>query len=134
MTDSSFLKLVTGTRIKNYMGLVLEEGVTAAKGKNYLYLELPAVRFLGSEADKESDTLIKRNQHVFLLCGATINVKGPNMALVEPSVDLCEYGQVQASFHVHPDSGEKAVGFWFTARKDTDLSKLAYGVRLYLVA
>lgn len=130
--DTAYLKLTTGTRIKNYLGLVMEEGRHHRAGKNYLFIEVP---IRGADVEDEGSThLIKRNQHVFIHCGCTVNVKGPNIVEVEPNPSLAEWGQVQAGYKVHPDSGLREVGFWFTARKDTDLSQLEYGARLYLIA
>lgn len=111
----------------------MDTGIEYKNGKNYLYLEVPAVSVLGGE-DEPTGKIVKRNQHVFIHCGCNINVKGENIAEVEPNPALAEWGQIQPGYKVHPNTDKVQVGFWFTARKDTDLSKLKYGARLYLLA
>lgn len=122
--DSTFVKLTAGTRITNYIGLKMDQGKEFRFGKNYLYLDVP----LATMEDME----VKRNQHIFIEAGGTINVKGRDIVEVEPNPALAEYGQVQGSYKVHPDSGEKRLGVWFTAHKQVDLSQFEYLVRLYM--
>lgn len=122
--DSAFVKLTAGTRITNYIGLKMEEGKELVYGKNYLYVEIP----LSSLNELE----VKRNQHVFIRAACTINVKGRDIVLVEPNPALAEYGQVQAPYMVHPDSGELEVGVWFTGHKQLLLSDIKYCVRIYM--
>lgn len=123
--DTTFLKLLEGTRVKNHMGLRMDEGMEWMRGKNYLHLDVPARR--GQEE-------IKRNQHVFLEAAATVDVRGRNMIEVEPNPALAEYGQVQPSYRIHPDSGLKQLGVWFTAHKSLNVEDLEYLVRLYMPA
>jgi len=104
----------------------MDEGYEAIKGKNYLYLDIP-VR-------QSEETSIKRGQHVFIEAAATIDVKGRQIVEVEPNPALAEYGQVQAGYKVHPDSGPRRVGVWFTAHKQLDLDSLDYCVRMYMYA
>lgn len=122
--DSVFLKLVAGSRISNYLGLRMDAGKEFSNGKNYLFLDIP---FSAS-----SSTEVKRGQHIFLESAATINVKGRDIVGVEPSLALAEFGQVQGFFHIHPDSGEQRLGFWFTAHKNIDIGTLGYAVRIYM--
>lgn len=121
--DSIFLKLVDGARVKNHLGLRMTEGYEYKHGKNYMYLDIPAVT-LNEE--------IKRNQHVFLEAAGTIEVKGRSIAEIEPNPALAEFGQVQSAYKVHPDSGIIKLGVWFTAHKALDLGSVDYLVRLYL--
>lgn len=125
--DTAYLKLTAGSRLKNYMGLVVDEGQEYKFGMNYLHLDIPV-----RPTDEYKD--VKRNQHVFVEAAAIVNVKGRNIIEVEPNPLLAEFGQVQGSYKIHPGSGEKRLGFWFTARKDIDLSTLDYAVRLYMVS
>jgi hypothetical protein len=129
--DTSFLKLLKGSRLTNYMGLEMLEGHEAIFGKNYLHLDIPV---LGAVSEEGLTTEIKRNQHVFIRAAATVNVKGRNFIEVEPNAALAEVGQVQGMYRIHPDSGQIELGFWFTARKDVSLSELKYAVRIYMPA
>lgn len=129
--ETSYLKLMHGSRLSNYMRLEMDEGTEPVLGKNYLYLEIPLV---GAVSEEGSSLQIKRNQHVWIRSAATVDMKGRNFIEVEPNPALAELGQVQAVYRVHPDSGKKQLGFWFTARKDTDLTLLEYAVRIYMPA
>lgn len=129
--DTSYLKLMKGSRLRNYMGLHMAEGHEFTCGPNYMYLEIPVLGVL--DEDAKLITEVKRNQHVFVMAAASVEVKGRNFIEVEPNAALSEYGQVQGLYRVHP--GEQAgLGFWFTARKDTDLSKLSHAIRIYMPA
>ena len=132
--ESSYLKLMKGSRLTNYMRLEMAPGIEPILGKNYLHLDIP---LLGAVVEDESDIVqvslnVKRNQHVWILAAAHVDIKGRNFIEVEPNPLLSEYGQVQAPYRIHPDSGRKELGFWFTARKDTDLTNIIYAVRLYM--
>lgn len=124
--DTTLLKLMDGSRVKNHMGLRMDEGYEYVKGKNYLHLDIPIL--LGEE------TSVKRGQHVFLEAAGSINVKGRNVVEVEGNPALAEYGQMQPGYKVHPDSGARRLGIWFTAHKQLDLDSLDYLVRLYMYA
>ena len=119
----SFIKLAVPTKLVNHLGLRMDEGFNYVHGKNYMYVEIPAIQ--ASE--------VKKASHVFLEAAATIDVKGQAIALVEPNSELAEYGQLQPSYYIHPGSGQIRLGFWFFALKPTDLSQFHYLVRLYLV-
>lgn len=129
--ETSYLKLMNGSRLSNYMRLEMDEGTEPVLGKNYLYLEIPLA---GAVSEEGVSLQIKRNQHVWIRSAATVDMKGRNFIEVEPNPALAELGQVQAVYRVHPDSGKKQLGFWFTARKDTDLTSLEYAVRIYMPA
>lgn len=132
--ESAFLKLVAGTRLTNYMGLKMDTDVPYKFGKSYLYIEIPVAAVLGAESATVEDMLVKRNQHVFIKPACMVNVKGSNIIEVEPYPDLAQYGQVQAGYKIHPGTGEIIPGFWFSARKDIDISKLEYAIRIYMYA
>jgi hypothetical protein len=123
--DTSYFKLIDGARIQNRLGLRMDEGYEYVKGRNYLYIEVPALP-LAEE--------IKRNQHVFIEAAATYNVKGSSFFEVEPNPALAEYGQVQGLYRIHPESGEQRLGIWFTAHKSVDVAQLEYLVRIYMPA
>lgn len=129
--ETSYLKLMKGSRLTNYMRLEMVEGTEPVLGKNYLHLDIP---LLGAETEEGMSLQVKRNQHVWIKSAATVDMKGRNFIEVEPNPALAELGQVQAMYRVHPDSGKRQLGFWFTARKDTDLTSLEYAVRIYMPA
>jgi hypothetical protein len=129
--DTAFLKLTDGPRLSNYVGLDMETGFNYKHGKNYLYVEIPVLGVYDTETDKFV-TEVKRNQHVFVRAACSVDVSGRSFIEVEPNPALAESGIVQSLFRVHPESGCQPVGFWFSPRKDTDLSKLTYAVRIYM--
>lgn len=123
--DTSYLKLLSGARITNHMGLRMDPGFEFTHGKNYLYIDIPA-RLPAEE--------VKRNQHVFLEAAGTVDVKGRQFVQIEPNPALAEYGQVQSGYMLHPDSGVTRLGVWFTAHKALDMRDLAYLIRIYMPA
>lgn len=132
--ETSYLKLMKGSRLTNYMRLEMAPGVEPILGKNYLHLDIPLI---GAVIEGDNDIVqvslnIKRNQHVWILSAAHVDMRGRNFIEVEPNPILAEYGQSQGLYRIHPDSGRKELGFWFTARKDVDLSILDYAVRIYM--
>lgn len=129
--ETSYLKLMKGSRLTNYIRLEMDPGTEPMLGKNYLYLDIP----LSAAVAEEGPTMqVKRNQHVWIAATATVDVKGRNFLEVEPNPALAASGQVQGLYRIHPDSGRKQLGFWFTARKDVDLTNVAYAVRIYMPA
>jgi hypothetical protein len=120
-----------GSRLTNYMRLEMQSGVEPLLGKNYLYLDIPIA---GAVTEEGLSMQVKRNQHVWIKAAAHVDIKGRNFIEVEPNSQLAELGQIQPTYRVHPDSGRRELGFWFTARKDVDLTELGYAVRLYMPA
>lgn len=129
--ETSYLKLMKGSRLTNYMRLEMDAGIEPVLGKNYLYLDIPLA---GASTEEGMSMQVKRNQHVWIAAAAHIDMKGRNFIEVEPNPALAEMGQVQGTYRLHPDSGRKQLGFWFTARKDADLTELEYAVRIYMPA
>lgn len=127
--ETSYLKLMKGSRLTNYMRLEMDPGVEPVLGKNYLHLDIPLA---GAQTEEGMTLEVKRNQHVWIAAAAHVDMKGRNFIEVEPNSALAEFGQVQGMYRVHPDSGRKQLGFWFTARKDVDLTELQYAVRIYM--
>lgn len=134
--ESAHVKLVSGSRIENYLGLRMDAGYNYTHGKNYMFISVPATVLVeASEKGMEEPTMtIKRNQHVFIPAACTLNVRGQSFLEIEPNPALAEFGQVQGTYRVHPDSGEMRPGVWFTARKDTDISELQFLINIYMVA
>ena len=126
---STYLKLMAGSRLSNYMGLKLDAGTALKCGERYMYIEIPVAR---AELDGEATDVVKRNQHVFIVPACTVNVRGESIVDVEPNSELAELGTVQAGYKIHSQSGEKRPGFWFTARKDVDVASISHAVRLYM--
>lgn len=126
-----FLNLVRGNRLSSYMGLEMAEGFVYKFAPLYTYIEIPARSFI---LDRELVAEVKRNQHVWVNPACEINVRGNYTVEVEPNPALAEFGQVQAGYRIHPGTGHKEPGFWFTARKDVTLHQLDYAVRLYMVS
>lgn len=127
--ETSYLKLMKGSRLTNYMRLEMDKGTEPVLGKNYLHLDIPVV---GAVTEEGTSLQVKRNQHVWIAAAAHVDMKGRNFIEVEPNPALAEMGQTQATYRLHPDSGRKQLGFWFTARKDVDLTQLEYAVRIYM--
>jgi len=133
--ETSYLKLMKGSRLTNYMRLEMAPGTEPVLGKNYLHLDIPLMGAVIEDNNRMQMSMeVKRNQHVWIKSAATVDMKGRNFIEVEPNPILAEVGQVQAMYRVHPDSGKKELGFWFTARKDVDLTELEYAVRIYMPA
>lgn len=130
MSESAYLKLVDRTRLVNYLGMEMEEGYKHSAGPEYIYAEIPILGVRDEEGQLHAE--VKRNQHVFVQAAASINVRGRSFCEVEPNAALSEYGQVQGLYRIHPGTGRTQLGFWFTARKDTDLKQFTHAVRLYM--
>lgn len=128
--ETSYLKLMEGNRLKNYVGLEMQEGHAFHNGIGYLYLDIPV---LGVDTEEGRTQEIKRNQHVFIKAAATVNVRGYSFIEIEPNSDLAEVGSIQGLYRVHPGTGQQQVGFWFTARKDVNLAEFKYLARIYMV-
>lgn len=127
--STTFLKLMEGSRLSNYMGLKMSPGFKFTNGQGYMYIEIPLLQV---EMDGQPQVGIKRNQQVFLVPACTVEVKGNQVIEIEPNIELAELGTVQASYKIHPQSGLKRPGVWFTPRRDTDLSELTYLIRIYM--
>lgn len=128
MSDSTtYLNLVRGSRLKNYMGLVTPEPYKYGPG--YLYVEIPAIDFIVSEG---STTTLKRNQRAYVVPDCTIDPKADAVIEVEPTIALSVNAIVQASYKVHPKTGKMVPGFWITPHRDLNIADLDYAVRLYM--
>lgn len=129
--ETSYLKLMSGSRLKNHVGLEMTPGFDMKNGTNYLFLEIPV---LGVPTEEGNSLEVKRNQHVFIQAAASVDVKGFSFIEIEPNAALAEVGDIQGLYRLHPGSGRQQLGFWFTARKDVDLKDYSYAVRVYMVA
>lgn len=133
MSDTSFLNILRGNREKQYLGLKMEEGVAHSFASDYTYIQVPVLGFF-LDADEKLVDKVLRNQYVQVLPACTIDVKGTYKILVEPNPEIAKYGLFQASYYVHPGSGEIRPSFYFQARKDLNADELKYAIRLYMRA
>lgn len=130
--ESSYMKLLSGsTRIRNYVCLELTAGYKLTPPlKDVVYAEVSVLGVLGEDGKLSQE--VKRNQHVWIQAAGSVEVKGQHFVEVEPNSKLAEFGQVQGMYRLHPGSERTQLGFWFTARKDTNLADFGYAVRIYM--
>jgi hypothetical protein len=113
------------------MGLRIDDPNSTPKfGPLYTYVEIPVGHCL--KDGELVDGKIVRNQYVRIVPACSVNCKGRDMILVEPNPAIAEYGMIQGSYYIHPESGEQRPSFWFQARKDVAIEDLGYAVRLYM--
>lgn len=129
--DGSFLNVCRGNRLSGYMGLTMQEPHAFTYGKDYTYVEIPILGFWHPSEEKLTDKVL-RNQYVRILPACQLNVKGNFKVEVEPNPALAEYGLMQPSYYLHPESGVQQPGIFFQARKDLDAKDLSFAIRLYL--
>lgn len=128
--ESNFLNLNRGNRLSAYMGLELEPGVELQFAPGYIYAEIPILAFLNGESTEVDSPL--RNQHLRVVPAGTVDPRGDYKILVEPNPALSEFGSVQGSYYIQPNTGRQSPGFYITLRKDLVLADIKYGVRLYM--
>lgn len=125
MNTGSYLKLVSGSRVTNYMGLVMDEGVPFKYGKHYLSIQVP-VRI-------PEDLIVKRGQQIFIAAACTLAVRGEHLVEVEPSVEFHQFGTVSPGYKIDPGTEKHQPGVWLIAHKSLDLSTIDFAVKLYLI-
>jgi hypothetical protein len=129
--ESVFLNLCRGNRLSNLMGLKLDALDSAPKfGSTYTYVEIPVGGVFKDGEPVEGK--IVRNQYVRINPACTVDCRGRDAILVEPNPAIAEFGMIQGSYYIHPESGELRPFFWFQARKDVAIEDLGYAVRLYM--
>lgn len=132
--ETSYLKMVDLTRLKNYLGLEMAEGFefkrpeTANSG--YAYIDIPALSILSN--DGELGIEAKRNAYIDLIPACTVNVKGRYRFEVHPNPKLLDYGMTQGMYYLEPENGEKIPSMKIWLRKDLDIADLDYAVRIYM--
>lgn len=127
--DSMFLNLVRGNRLTAYMGLEMSEGHVYKFSKDYTYIEIPLLEARNG-GEKVKDKAL-RNQHIELVPACRVKLHGSYKLLVKTNPDLQAIGNAPTVFMVEEEIGHPS--FYITLRKDLDLSKLEWAVRLYLV-
>lgn len=127
---STYVNLVRGTYISNYLGLKMKEGHEFKYRSDYVTVEIPIIGF---EKDGELVDKVLRNQYVKVIPACTVDVRGARYhAQVEPNPALAEFGLYQPGYYIHTGTGEQVPGFWFQARKDLSKEDVAFAIRLYL--
>lgn len=133
--DTSYLSLVSGSRISNYLGLKMTEGsefsYPGIQNRQYAYIEIPVGSIIVSSTGEITDKAL-RNQHVLVQPACTVDVKGNYRFEVHPNPAIWAYGTAQGMYYLEPSSGQQVPGFYVTLRKDIDLSTLDYAVRIYM--
>lgn len=128
MSDSSFLKLIRGNRVTNYLGLHED---TVRFGPDYTYVEMPIMHLQGSgEEDKPTNKAV-RNQHL-QVCVAPFTPHKLYKVLVVTNPMLQRVASIPAVYLVD-GSNPEPLEMWATFRKDFDVSNLDWAVRLYLM-
>lgn len=152
--ETSFLNLVRGSRLTNYMGLRTHEdqpptaGTTYKFASDYAYIQIPIWGFRNTADGDDTPPTLKasRNQYVEVLPVCRLNVRGSYRVLVEPNPALAAFGMTQGSYYVQPGSGITIPLFHMQMRRDLDLTPPAaptdgeantvsdspYAIRLYL--
>ena len=132
--ETSYLKMVDDTRLRNYLGLEMAEGHTYNKpssvNQGYAYIDIPALSLLDSDGEYGPEA--KRNAYVDLIPACKINVRGRYRFEIHPNPELYNYGMVQGMYYVEPDSGERIPSMKLWLRRDLDISQLKYAVRIYM--
>lgn len=135
--ETSYLKLIDGTRIQNYLGLKMDDGYIAAKpqeaGRNYAYLEIPA-RELYNPSDESVVMKGMRNQYIRVIPACSVNVRGNYRFEVEPNPALAEFGALQGRYYLEPGDGQLVPHFHLWLRRDLELSDIKWAIRLYMRA
>lgn len=128
MSDTTFLNLVRGNRVTNYLGLHEDQ---VKFGPDYTYVELPAMHFL--HADGEKADVAVRNQHLQLVVAA-FQPHRLYKLLVVTNPELQRVATIPAMYLVDGANEEVGVEIWATFRKDFKLADLPWAVRLYLMS
>lgn len=133
MSDSPYLKIVSGNRITNYMGVVMAEGFPFRYVSNYMAIEIP-IRELYLPSEEKAVTKALRNQYVQVIPACTIQARGNYMVEVEANHKLSEYGLISGgNYKVHPHEKQVTPSFHLQLRKDLDLTDIDFAIRLYLI-
>lgn len=138
--ETSYLKLVSGSRLSNYLGLEMAEGYEfrypTAQERNYSYIEVPVKELINSTTMESIGEGQKglRNQHIYVVPACTVDVKGNYRFEVHPNPAFWNYGATQGMFYLEPRDGRQVPGFHVALRKDLDLSTLVsdWAIRIYM--
>ena len=129
--DVSFISLVRGNRLGQYVGLTMTEGYEYKHGKDYCYIEIPVLHLETGTGEKVMEG--KRQQRLLVVPACTIAPKGAGThILIEPNRLISEYGDIQPSYYVHNGEPEMRPAFHITLRKDMSVTDIPFAIRLYL--
>lgn len=133
--ETSYLRMVDGTRLSNYLGLKMQEGYEVGRptqaARSYAYIEIPVMTLRGNGEDSSE---AKRNAYVEVVPACTVNVKGRCRFEVHPNPKLYEYGMAQGMYYLEPEDGELIPSIRIWLRRDLSLSDLDYAIRIYMRA
>lgn len=127
--DSMFVNLVRGNRLSLYLGLEMLGEHAYRFSKDYSYIEVPLLHAENSEGVVDKAL---RNQHLKVIPACKFKVQGSRLkVLVKTNPLLQEVATAPTMYMIEEESGSPI--FYMTMRKDFDLSKLDWVVRVYLL-
>jgi hypothetical protein len=131
----ALVKLSAASRMKNYLNLATEPGISYRTTKTNMGVELfgnPPVTVVGGEKDGQAldGTSIRANQKVFIALGELCPQK--YQVLVEVNPLLAAYGTAQCASIVEPGDNLE-LGIYLKADRQLDLPEGLWFVRLYLI-
>jgi len=127
--DPTFLNLARNNRIPRVMGLEMAPDIPYTYAKDYTYIEVPLWKMVDS--DGELTDKASRNQYVELVSAASLKLSYEAKCLAVPNPVLFKYGIVP-SMILLDGSARSLVTVPITLRKDLQVNKLDYLVRIYL--
>lgn len=133
--ETSYLSMVSGSRIKNFLGLKMDEGIdyknAGVQERAYAYIEIP-VRHIENMSTGEISMKGLRNQVVRIVPACTVNVRGNYRFEVHPDRSLWAYGVVEGMYYLESQEGELEPSFYMQLRKDMELSAGSPVIRIYM--
>ena len=139
--ETSYLKLVSGSRISNYLGLQMVEGYNYSYPKtaesDYAYIDIPIQKiFLTSSREEINHGYkLKKNVWITIEPACSVNPRGRGHRFeVHPNTQFRDIGITDGSFYLEPGSGASIPRFQLIVKADLDLdlTKFEYSVRIYM--
>jgi hypothetical protein len=131
--ESAFINLTRGSRLTAFLGLEMAPGHTYTFGPNYQYVEIPLSHFLKDDGSTLDEA--KPNQHLEVIPGCSIQVKGHYPAMIHYNPALQAVATLGSSHMVWPgEMGRHAPGYFVTFRKGIKVGDVTWAVRISLVA
>lgn len=138
MSGTSYLSLVSGARIKNYLGLQMDEGrvftYPPTGDSGYGYVQIPAARIVDMAGEPLVADKALRNQAVRIVPACSVDIKGSYRFEVHPNPALWDFGAVQGVFYLEPGEGRLVPSFVMNLRKDLTLTDIPWAIRIYMRA
>lgn len=132
---TSYLSMVSGSRIGNYLGLKMDEGKAyrhpGVQQRQYAYIEIP-IRHLINTSTGEIVEKGLRNQVIQVVPACTVDVRGDYRFEVHPDPELWQFGIVQGMFYLEPLSGKQEPSFYMHLRKDMTIDPERAVIRIYM--